>query len=195
MDKKWIAVLAIIAIVVVVGVIFAALYFGTYNNLVALDETVNESWAQVQQELQRRYDLIPNIVNTTKLYLGYEAEVLQNVTALRSQWMTALQSGDQDALADATANMENGIANLIVLIEDYPDLEASQVIQNLMVELEGTENRISTERMYYNEAVRDYNQVRRSFPANLWAGGWGFDARDYFEAEIGAGEVPTVPLD
>jgi len=195
MDKKWIIILAIVAIVVVVGVIFAALYFGTYNNLVSLDETVNESWAQVQQELQRRYDLIPNIVNSTKLYLGYEAEVLQNVTALRSQWMSAIQSGDQDAVADATTNMESGIANLIVLIEDYPDLEASQVIQNLMIELEGTENRISTERMYYNEAVRDYNQVRRSFPANLWAGGWGFEAREYFEATIGAEDVPTVPLD
>ncbi|MCW4034648.1 MAG: LemA family protein [Candidatus Bathyarchaeota archaeon] len=192
MDKKWIIILAIVAIVVVIGVIFAALYFGTYNDLVSLEETANEKWAQVQQELQRRYDLIPNVIESAKLYIDYEGSILQNVTELRSQWASAMQSGNVGDVNEATTNLESGIANLIVVIENYPDLEASQVVQDLMIELEGTENRISTERGRYNEAVRDYNQVRRSFPANLWAGGWGFDAKDYFEATVGAEEVPSV---
>jgi len=194
MNSKWIAVVVIVAILVV-GVIFAVLYFGTYNNLVALEESVDEKWAQVEQELQRRYDLIPRVVNASKLYIQYEGSILQNVTELRSQWAAAMQSGDVDAVNEATENLETGISNLIVVIEDYPELKSSDVIISLMVELEGTENRLSTERMRYNEAVRDYNQVRRSFPANLWAAGWGFEGREYFEAKVGAEEPPTVPID
>ena len=195
MNSKWIAVVVIVAIIVVVGVIFAVLYFGTYNNLVALEESVDEKWAQVEQELQRRYDLIPRVVNASKLYIKYEGSILQNVTELRSQWATARQSGDVDAVNEATANLETGISNLIVVIENYPELKASQVVEDLIVELGGTENRISTERMRYNEAVRDYNRERRSFPANMWAAGWGFEGREYFEAKVGAEEPPTVPID
>ncbi len=195
MNSKWIAVVVIVAIIVVVGVIFVALYFGTYNNLVGLEESVDEKWAQVEQELQRRYDLIPRVVNASKLYIKYEGSILQNVTELRSQWATARQSGDVDAVNEATANLETGISNLIVVIENYPELKASQVVEDLIVELEGTENRISTERMRYNEAVRDYNRERRSFPANMWAAGWGFEGREYFEAKVGAEEPPTVPID
>ncbi|TSA56893.1 LemA family protein [bacterium] len=194
MNSKWIAVVVIIVAIVVVGVVFAALYFGTYNNLVGLEESVDEKWAQVEQELQRRYDLIPRVVNASKLYIQYEGSILQNVTELRSQWAAAMQSGDADAINDATANLETGISNLIVVIEDYPELNSSDVIISLMVELEGTENRISTERMRYNEAVRDYNRAQRSFPANLWAAGWGFEGKEYFEAKVGAQEPPDVPI-
>jgi len=194
MNSKWIVVVVIIVAIVVVGVVFSALYFGTYNNLVALEESVDEKWAQVEQELQRRYDLIPRVVNASKLYIQYEGSILQNVTELRSQWATAMQSGDVDAINDATANLETGISNLIVVVEDYPELKSSDVIISLMVELEGTENRISTERMRYNEAVRDYNQMRRSFPANMWAAGWGFEGKEYFEAKVGAQEPPDVPI-
>ncbi|MFA5364770.1 MAG: LemA family protein [Candidatus Bathyarchaeia archaeon] len=194
MNKKWIALIAVIVIIIVIVGIFAALYYGTYNNLVSLEEGVDEKWAQVQQELQRRYDLIPNVINSAKLYINYEGSILQNVTELRSQWANAMNSGDQDSINGATTNLESGIQNLIVVIENYPDLKASQAVHDLMVELEGTENRISTERMRYNEAVKDYNQVRRSFPANLWSAGWGFEARDYFEATIGAEVPPVVTL-
>jgi len=195
MNSKWIAVVIIVAILVVVGVIFAVLYFGTYNNLVALEESVDEKWAQVEQELQRRYDLIPRVVNASKLYIKYEGSILQNVTELRSQWAAAMNSGDLDAINDATGKLDSAVSNLIVVIENYPELKASQVVEDLIVELEGTENRISTERMRYNEAVRDYNRERRSFPANLWAAGWGFEGREYFEAKVGAEEPPTVPID
>lgn len=194
MNSKWIAVVVIIIAVIGVGVVFAALYIGTSNNLVSLEENVDEKWAQVEQELQRRYDLIPRVVNASKLYIQYEGSILQNVTELRSQWAAAMNSGDLDAINNATGQFDSAVSNLIVVIEDYPELKASQIVENLIIELEGSENRISTERMRYNEAVRDYNTVRRSFPANLWAAGWGFEGRDYFEAKVGAQEPPNVPI-
>ncbi len=193
MNTKWIIIVVIVA-VLLVGVVFAVMYFGAYNNLVGLETSVDEKWAQVEQELQRRYDLIPRVVNASRIYIQYEGSILQNVTELRSQWAAAMNSGDVDAINDATANLETGISNLIVTIEAYPQLESSDVIITLMVELEGTENRISTERMRYNEAVGDYNQARRSFPANLWASGWGFEAREFFESTTGAANPPDVPV-
>ena len=164
MDRKWIIVVAIVLIVVVVGVIFAALYYGAYNNLVSLEETVDTEWADIEQELQRRYDLIPRVVNASKLYINYEGSILQNVTELRSQWAAAMNSGDLDSINDATGQLDAAVTNLVVTIEAYPDLKASQVVEDLIIELEGTENRISTERSRYNDAVRDYNTARRSFP-------------------------------
>ena len=195
MNSKWIALAVIIIAILVVGVIFVALYYGTYNNLVGLDESVNEKWGQVEQELQRRYDLIPRVVNASKLYIQYEGSILQNVTDLRSQWAAALNSGDLDQINDATTRLDSAVTTLVVTVENYPELKASQVVEDLIVELEGTENRISTERMRYNEAVRDFNQAQRVFPANLWASGWGFEIREYFEAKVGAQEPPPVPLD
>jgi len=194
LNSKWIALAVIIIAILVVGVIFVALYYGTYNNLIGLDESVNEKWGQVEQELQRRYDLIPRVVNASKLYIQYEGSILQNVTELRSQWAAALNSGDLDQINDATTRLDSAVTNLVVTIENYPELKASQVVEDLIVELEGTENRISTERMRYNEAVRDFNQAQRVFPANLWASGWGFEIREYFEAKVGAQEPPTVPI-
>jgi len=194
MSGKWIALGAVIVILAIVGGMIW-LYYGTYNNLVALEESVDEKWAQVQQELQRRYDLIPRVVNASKLYIQYEGSILENITRLRSQWGSAMQTGDMDTINNATGEMESALSTLIVSFEAYPDLKASQVVQDLMVTLEGTENRISTERMRFNEAIRDYNSARRSFPASLWAAGWGFEGRKYFEAKVGAEEPPPVPID
>lgn len=194
MSGKWIAVGAVVVILVVVGAFFL-LYYGTFNSLVALEESVDEKWAQVEQELQRRYDLIPRVVNASKLYIQYEGSILENITRLRTQWASAMQMGDMDAIGNATGQMESALSSLIVSVEAYPDLKASQVVQDLMTTLEGTENRISTERMRYNEAVRDYNRARKSFPGNIWAAGWGFEGRDYFEAKVGAEEPPLVPID
>jgi LemA protein len=194
MSGKWIAIGAVIAILAIVGGMIL-LYYGTFNNLVALEESVDEKWAEVQQELQRRYDLIPRVVNASKLYIQYEGSILENITRLRSQWASALQTGDMETVDNATDQMESALSNLIVSVEAYPDLKASQVVQDLMVTLEGTENRISTERMRYNEATRDYNRARRSFPGSLWASGWGFEGREYFKAKIGAEEPPPVPID
>jgi LemA protein len=196
MKSKWIiAIVLVIVAILVVGVIFAALYYSTYNNLIGLETDVDQQWAQVEQELQRRYDLIPRVVNASKLYINYEGSILQNVTELRSQWAAAMQSGDVSAINDATGELDSAVSRLLVVIENYPELKASQVVEDLIVELEGTENRISTERMRYNEAVGDYNQARRVFPANMWAAGWGFEARAYFEAKVGADEPPPVNID
>ncbi len=193
MNIKWIVLVLVIAIAIV-GIGLVAVYFGSYNNLVGLDESVDEKWAQVEQELQRRYDLIPRVVNASRIYIEYEGSILETITALRSQWATALQDGNVDEVNNVTTSLESAISNLIVVIEDYPELQASQVVVDLMVTLEGTENRISTERGRYNEAVRDYNSARRSFPANIWSGGWGFDDKDYFEAKVGAEDPPDVPV-
>jgi len=194
MSGKWIAIGVAVVILAIVGGLII-LYYGTFNNLVALEESVDEKWAEVQQELQRRYDLIPRVVNASKLYIHYEGSILENITRLRSQWASAMQTGDMDTVNNATGQMESALSGLIVSVEAYPDLKASQVVQDLMITLEGTENRISTERMRYNEATRDYNRGRRSFPGSIWAPGWGFEGRAYFRAQVGAEEPPPVPID
>jgi len=193
MKGKWLAIGIIVAILVIAG-IFASVYFGTYNNLVGLEASVDEKWAQIEQELQRRYDLIPRVVNASKLYTQYEGSILEEITMLRSQWASAMQTGNQDIINDATGNLESGLSRLIAVFEAYPDLKAAQVVQDLMIVLEGTENRISTERMRYNEAVRDYNRTIKAFPGTIWASGWGFKSREYFRAKVGAEEPPPVPL-
>lgn len=171
MKRTWLIIIVIIAALIIAG-ISALAYFMTYNNLVALEEGANEKFAQVEQELQRRYDLIPSVVNATKLYINYEGSVLEEITMLRSQWAAAVQSGNLSTINNATGELESSLSKLLVVVENYPDLKASEVVQDLMIVLEGTENRISTERMRYNEAVRDYNRAVRSFPANFFASGW-----------------------
>jgi LemA protein len=190
--KIIIAAVGIITVVIVAS--FAGLYITTKNNIVTLNVAVDEKWAQVEQELQRRYDLIPNIVNAAKAYMTYEGSVLENVTRLRSQWDFAAQNGNAEALDNATAELESGVSSMMVTFEAYPNLEASDVIVGLMIELEGTENRISTERMRYNEAVGDYNTAIAVFPANLWSAGWGYETKTYFQAQITATDVPQVNL-
>jgi LemA protein len=192
--KGKLIVISVAVIVVILVATFAALYFVTYNNLVGLNSSVDEKWAQVDQELQRRYDLIPNVVSAARSYMTYEGSILENITRLRSQWMTAAQSGNLEAMNNATSQMESGVSTLMVTFEAYPDLQASSVVQSLMITLEGTENRISTERMRYNEAVKDYNVAIQVFPANLWVAGWGFQSKSYFQAQVGATEVPPVNL-
>ncbi|XHH08809.1 MAG: LemA family protein [Candidatus Bathyarchaeia archaeon] len=190
--KIVIVAVALIAVIAVAG--YAALYFSTYNNLVSLDVSVDESWAQVEQELQRRYDLIPNVVTAAKAYMTYEGSVLENVTRLRDQWNNAVAGGNVDEIDSATGALESGVSQLIVTFEAYPDLKASSIVQSLIIELEGTENRISTERMRYNEAVGSYNTAIKVFPANLWANGWGFESKAFFEAELDAYTAPQVNL-
>jgi LemA protein len=193
MKAKIIIVAAVIVVVLVVAS-FAALYFSTYNNIVGLNASVENAWANVDVQLQRRYYLIPNVVNAARAYITYEGSILQNITALRSQWMNAEASGNLDAINSATSAMESGISSLIVTFEAYPNLQASDVVQSLMITLEGTENRISTERIRYNDAVRDYNTAIHVFPANLWSSGWGFNTKAYFQAQVGATQVPPVNL-
>jgi LemA protein len=194
MHGKTLAIGFIVGVVIIAG-IFGFTYFSTYNGLVNLEEGVNEKWAQVAQELQRRYDLIPQVVNASKLYIQYEGSILEEITRLRSQWSASMQAGNISTIDNATENLETGVSQLIVVFEAYPDLQASQIVEDLMIVLEGTENRISTERMRYNEAARDYNRATRVFPTNIWASGWGFQRREYFAAKVGAEDPPPVPID
>ncbi len=174
------------AVAVIAVIVFASLY----NGIVAKHETVSAKWAQVENQLQRRNDLIPNLVNTVKGYAAHEKTVLEDVTKARSQWAGA---GTMDEKVRAAANIDSALARLMVVVENYPNLKADQTFLRLMDELSGTENRIAVERMRYNEAVQDYNITVRTFPGNIVAGMFGYrPATAYFKAEEKAKIVPEV---
>ncbi len=186
MSKAKIALIAA-AVVLVLIVIW---FFSLNNRMVGLREDVNASWAQVETVLQRRYDLIPNLVETVKGYAKHEKGVLEEVTRLRSQWGAAKTTEDK---AKAATLMEGALSRLLLVAEQYPDLKANQNFRDLQYELAGTENRIAVERQRYNQAVRAYNVLVRQFPGSMVAGLRGFRALDaYFEAEAPAKEAPKV---
>ncbi len=163
---------------------------GSYNSLVAMREGIDGSWAQVETVLQRRYDLIPNLVETVKGFAAQEREVLTEVTRLRSQWGAA---GSVAEKAQAASALEGALSRLLLVVERYPDLKSNQNFLALQDELAGTENRISVERRRYNQSVQAYNTRVRQFPANLVAALAGFQCEQvYFEAEGGAEQAPAV---
>ncbi len=182
--KGFLIGLAAVAVIIVIA------FASTYNTIVSKHETVSAKWAQVENQLQRRNDLIPNLVNTVKGYAAYEKTVLEDVTKARSQWAAA---GTIDEKVKAAANTDSALARLMVVVENYPTLKADQTFLRLMDELSGTENRIAVERMRYNEAVQDYNITVRTFPGNIVAGMFGYKpATAYFKAEEKAKTVPEV---
>jgi LemA protein len=171
-------------------VIFFLTLVGSYNGLVASSNTIDASWAQVQNDMQRRFDLIPNLVETVKGYAKHESSVLEEVTRLRSQWGEAKTPAEQ---ASASDSLGNALGRLMVVVEKYPDLKANQNFLQLQDELAGTENRIAVERKRYNDAVLDYNVKVQSFPSNLLAGIFNFKVKDvYFKANAAAQEAPKV---
>ena len=177
-----------------VGLVFLVMLGGCgisqYKRLVTHNEAVPEAWAQVENVLQRRYDLIPNLVNTVKGYAKHEKQLLTEVTRLRSQWGEAKTTQEK---IKAARGLEGAIGRLMVVVERYPDLKANQNFLKLQDELAGTENRIATERRRYNGIIRQYNTTVRRFPTNLIAGVFGFEKSDaYFEAGEQAKEVPKV---
>lgn len=180
-----IVLIVIIAIVVILGM----LSIGTYNRLATMEEGVDSAWAQVENVLKRRADLIPNLVNTVKGYAAHEEEVLTAITNARAGLTNA---NSPEEFAEANAQFNEAIRSLNIVVENYPDLKANQNFLELQAELSGTENRISTERMRYNDAVRVYNTAIRRFPANLVAGIFGYDSREYFEIDPADAEVPEV---
>lgn len=185
MKPLWIA-LGIVALLVLILIVPGC---GTYNRLVTLDEGTENAWANVATVLQRRYDLIPNLVNTVKGFTKQERELLTEVTRLRSQWAGAQSASDK---AQAASRMEGALGRLMVVVERYPDLKSNQNFLALQDELAGTENRISVERRRYNEAVRAYNTAIRRFPDRIYAGFFGFERRTPFEAAAGAEQAPVV---
>jgi len=190
MDKKYI--IAGIGILIVLLLIPILWFVSIYNGLITLDNTVEEKWAQVENQYQRRADLIPNLVNTVKGYAKHEEKVFTEVTKMRSRWAEAKASGDRDAEIEAARGMDSAISRLLLVAENYPDLKASQNFLALQSQLEGTENRIAVERMRYNQVVREFNIRINKLPDRFVAGMLGYEKRTYFEAKEGAEEVPEV---
>jgi LemA protein len=180
--------IAIVIVLLLAGSLYS-FFKGTYNQFVTLDEAVKSSWAQVENQLQRRYDLIPNLVETVKGYAKQEKDVLVEVTNARARVGGATTVPDK-----ITANNElsGALGRLLVVVERYPELKSNQNFLRLQDELAGTENRIAVERKRYNDAVQVYNVAIRSFPANLLAGMFGFAKATFFEAPAAAKAAPQV---
>lgn len=186
MKKTWL--IAGIIVLVVLG-IFASCT-GRYNQLVTFNESVQTAWAQVENVLQRRNDLIPNLVNTVKGYAAHEQKVFIDVTEARAKVGGARSIPEK---VDANNQLTAALGRLLVVAENYPELKANQNFLALQDELAGTENRIAVERMRYNDAVKAYNVFVRRFPNNILAGIFGYTRENiYFKAEEGAKEVPKV---
>ncbi len=179
------------SLLILVGiiVILALPLIGSYNSLATLDENVDAAWAQVENQLKRRADLIPNLLETVKGYAAHEKEVIDSIAAARTMYSSAKTPQE---FAEANEGLSNAIKSLNVIVENYPDLKANQNFADLQVELASTENKISTERMRYNDMVKIYNTKIRRFPTNIMAGILRFEKRQYFEINQQDAEVPKV---
>jgi LemA protein len=182
----------LIVLLVVVGVI-VAFVIGIYNGLVGRRNRIDEALAQIQVQLKRRHDLIPNLVNAVKGYMNFEQKVLTDVTNARAQ---AVSAGAQGVAAQAQAEnmLTSTLRSLFAVVENYPELKANQNVLSLQEELTTTENQISFSRQHYNASVLDYNNAIQVFPNSLLAGMFGFTKREFFEAEPEAANVPQVDL-
>lgn len=193
MKKTWtiITVIAVIAILVIYSI-------SSYNSLVSQDESVSTAWSNVENQYQRRADLIPNLVNTVKGYAAHEKETLDAVVSARSKATQATISIDNltpeklQAYQKAQGEISAALGRLLAITENYPDLKANENFQALQAQLEGTENRISVERRKFNEIAKSYNTTIRRFPKNIIAGLFGFEKRPYFEAAEGSEKAPEV---
>lgn len=186
-----------IGLIVVIGTI-AMWLISSYNGMVKKDEDVSTAWSNVENQYQRRADLIPNLVNTVKGYASHEKETLEAVVAARSkatQVTIDLENMTPEKLQEyqkAQGEIGAALGRLLAITEAYPDLKANENFKELQAQLEGTENRISVERRNFNEVARSYNTAIRTFPRTIIAGMFGFEKRPYFEAEEGASSAPEV---
>ena len=169
-----------------------------YNTMVTMEEQVAASWSQVENQYQRRADLIPNLVNTVKGYANFEQETLTQVIEARAKATSINVNAEElspeqvQQFQQAQEQLSGALSRLLVTVERYPELKANQNFLELQAQLEGTENRIATERMRYNEVVQGYNSYIRQFPQNLVAGWFDFETKGYFESQAGAETPPTV---
>jgi len=194
LSKGW-----IIAIVIVLFIILLISWGSRiYNNLVKKDEAVNQQWANVENVYQRRSDLIPNLVATVKGVANFEQSTLTAVIEARAKATSVsinpknLDEASLQKFQEAQNGLSSALARLMVVVEKYPELKATQNFMELQAQLEGTENRITVERRTFNESAQAYNTYMRGFPANIFAGLYGFQKKAYFEAEAGAEKAPKV---
>jgi len=174
-----------------VAVILGAMFFGTYNKLVTLSTGIDGQWAQVETQYQRRFDLIPNLVASTKGFLEQEQEVFGAIAEARTRYNGARTVEEK---VESANQVESALGRLLVIVENYPNLKSNETVAKLMDELSGTENRISVERRRFNELVQGYNLTIKRIPTNILAGIFGFRERPYFEAVGGAETAPKVEL-
>ena len=185
-------------IIVALAVILFFWTKGVYNNLVTQDEGVKTAWSQVENQYQRRADLIPNLVNTVKGYAAHEKNTLEGVMNARAKATqtiidpTNLNEETMKQYQAAQGELSNALSRLMVVVERYPELKANENFRELQVQLEGTENRITVERKRFNEVAQGYNTYVRTFPNNILSGIFGFQTKAYFTAEAGAEKAPQV---
>lgn len=185
--KKFVIIGAIaVVIILIISII------GSYNSLVKLETNIETSYANIENQLQRRYDLIPNLVATVKGYAAHEEEVYTAIADARAALGSA---GNAEAAATANSALDSALSRLLVVVENYPELKANENFKVLQYELSGTENRIATERTRYNESVKEYNVAIRRFPKNIIASIFGFEKATAFEAAKGADEAPQISFE
>jgi len=193
-SKGWI----ILIVIVVIIILLFSWGTGIYNKLVSREETVNQQWANVENVYQRRADLVPNLVATVKGVANFEQKTLTDVIEARAKATSVqinpknLDEASLQKFQAAQDNLTSSLARLMVVVEQYPQLKATQNFMELQAQLEGTENRISVERMKFNEVAQSYNTYLRSFPSNIFAGIFGFQKKAYFQAMEGANKAPQV---
>jgi LemA protein len=185
MNRKWLP-FAVVGGAIVILILFSV---SRYNSLVGKSESVDSSWAQVQNVLQRRADLIPNLVATVKGYAAHEKEIFENVAAARAKLAGARTPSEAGA---ANGELDSALSRLLVIAENYPQLKANENFVRLQDELAGTENRIAVERKRYNDDVQDFNATIKRFPSNMVAGMFSFHSKDYFQSDAKAKQVPDV---
>jgi LemA protein len=199
MSKTTITILSVVGVIILVIAGVAAWGIGVYNSLVKLDEGTRQAWGQVQNQYQRRLDLIPNLVETVKGYATHESDVFEQVATARSsvgklEVTPEILNNPQmfQKFQEAQAGISSALSRLLAVAENYPNLKANENFLQLQSQLEGTENRIAVERRRFNEVVQDYNVRVRTFPASLLAGMFGFGQKAYFQAEPGSEKAPQV---
>ncbi|AFH49976.1 Hypothetical protein IALB_2273 [Ignavibacterium album JCM 16511] len=200
MKNKGLIVGSAIGGVLIIGIILLVMWgISVYNNLVASEQNVLKQWSQVENQYQRRADLIPNLVNTVKGYANFEKEVLTQVTEARARVgqfnVTPEVLNDPQAFEkfqSVQGELSSALSRLLAVVENYPELKANENFLQLQAQLEGTENRISVERKRFNEAVQEYNTMIKRFPASMLAGMFGFREKQYFKAVQGAEVPPKV---
>ena len=194
MGKKVIlgCVIGFIVIIVIVVLIGVAYVVNSRNNMARMEIEVDEAWAQVQNVYQRRLDLIPNLAESTRGYMQLEKDIFEAIADARS----GIEQAETPAeLEGVNREVNSFIDDIRIVVEDTPELKSSETVEDLMIQLEGSENRVAVERGRFNEAIRDYNVYIKMFPRTAIAGWFGFEAKEFFEAEEGAEDVPEVDLD
>jgi len=198
MKKSFLTLIVLFVVLGLIVLIGFLASISTYNKMVQYDENVTNAWSQVENQYQRRADLIPNIVNTVKGYADFEKETLTQVIEARAKATSVNISAENlneqtlNQFQQAQDGLSSALSRLMVVVEKYPDLKANQNFLELQAQLEGTENRIANERMKFNETTKAYNVYIRKFPANFFANIYGFDQKPYFKAAEGADKAPEV---